>query len=376
METLAFKVDGEFVCHLARDWFWEDGKPFEKCMELLIECLGTDMIGMEEKKSIAIDILEGKKILKGLNVFTLEEDGEYIRPLTDKIKENERKLAIYHIKEEMEKFPERYVDIYACPKNMEEYAPIPFTDWRDPNEIPLLQSEKEMVRLWLYASENWYSGKYSLEDEYFYPKKHTDNGAYLMDPVLVYEVAGDTINNVGDSIFYEKLYEYWEKHPKKSGIEERQRLYEAEMEKNKKPPIDNSEIEEIKNKELYCISQPDVKIKGKYISEYGLIDRRGYYYSCGYAGHNAKAMTIISENPELFDIKETDLYKKNDRMLDILLEKGWIIVRNPAVNGDPYFDMSQSNVATKAQIKAVFDYMAHFNRKDVKGLDNVMKTEA
>ena len=46
----------------------------------------TDEISEEEKKKIVVEILEGRKILVGVNELELVEDGERIRPLTDKFK--------------------------------------------------------------------------------------------------------------------------------------------------------------------------------------------------------------------------------------------------------------------------------------------------
>lgn len=375
METLTFKVDGEYVCQLARSWFWDEDKPFEKCQELLIGCLCTDAIGIDEKKAISIEILEGRKILRGINTFSLEEDGEHIRPLTDKIKENEKKLTIYRIQDEIERYPEMYIDIYACPKEISEYEPIYMSEWDDIKTIPdYIRTEKEMVRLWLYATKNWYSGKYSLQDKYYRPDTYVDNGAYLMDAEFIYDVAGDTISNIGEQDFYRKLYEYWESHPKKKGIEERQLLYLAEIKSASKKAVNDSVNEPMKTDELYKIADPDFKIGKEYMSEYGLIDRKGYYYSCGFAGHNAKAFSIISKNHELFGFDD-EVLLKSDRMMDVLIEKGWIAVRNPSIGGDPYFYMKSSVVATKAQINAAFDYMAHFKRRSMEGLDNIMKTE-
>lgn len=54
MKELSFKIQGEFVCHLARSWFWDENREYEKCEELLLSCLMTDEISEEEKKKIPI----------------------------------------------------------------------------------------------------------------------------------------------------------------------------------------------------------------------------------------------------------------------------------------------------------------------------------
>lgn len=60
MKELSFKIQGEFVCHLARSWFWDENREYEKCEELLLSCLMTDEISEEEKKKIVVEILEGR----------------------------------------------------------------------------------------------------------------------------------------------------------------------------------------------------------------------------------------------------------------------------------------------------------------------------
>lgn len=118
MEELYFKVEGEFICDLARTMFWDDDRPYEACEELLLSCLGTDEISLDEKKGIAQDILEGKKKLIGINCFDLVDDNENVRPITNKIKQLQDKLQLKRIKEHMELNPLLYVDPYSTVKSL------------------------------------------------------------------------------------------------------------------------------------------------------------------------------------------------------------------------------------------------------------------
>lgn len=65
MCTLQFNVDGEFITDLSREWFYVEGKGYDKCIELLNSCMsGTD----ETKDQIrrhAEDLLLGRAALKG-----------------------------------------------------------------------------------------------------------------------------------------------------------------------------------------------------------------------------------------------------------------------------------------------------------------------
>ena len=121
MKELSFKIQGEFVCHLARSWFWDENREYEKCEELLLSCLVTDEISEEEKKKIVVEILEGRKILIGVNELELVEDGERIRPLADKFKEYQKKEMIRKIEEDIQRRPLAYLDPYSCDKNINEY---------------------------------------------------------------------------------------------------------------------------------------------------------------------------------------------------------------------------------------------------------------
>ena len=49
MGSVNFQIEGEFVCDLARVWFWDEGREYSKCEELLLSCLVTDQITLEEE---------------------------------------------------------------------------------------------------------------------------------------------------------------------------------------------------------------------------------------------------------------------------------------------------------------------------------------
>ena len=62
---LTFSVQGEFITNIAREWFYMEGKPFDKVMELLMDCMsGTDETEAQIKRH-AEDILLGRAALKG-----------------------------------------------------------------------------------------------------------------------------------------------------------------------------------------------------------------------------------------------------------------------------------------------------------------------
>ena len=123
MGSVNFQIEGEFVCDLARVWFWDEGREYSKCEELLLSCLVTDQITLEEKKKIVVEILEGRKKLVGVNSLSLVDDGT-IRPLTDKIEEYRKNEIIRKIEEDIQRRPLAYLDPYSCDQDPADFEPI------------------------------------------------------------------------------------------------------------------------------------------------------------------------------------------------------------------------------------------------------------
>ena len=121
VETVHFKIDGEWITNLARTWFWDENKDYEIVEELLLNCLVTDEISLEERKDICREIIEGRKKLVGLNTFSLEEDGELVRPIYKKIQEMKRKEIIRNIREDMDIHANNYIDEYSLGISLNDY---------------------------------------------------------------------------------------------------------------------------------------------------------------------------------------------------------------------------------------------------------------
>lgn len=59
-ESLTFSVDGKFITELAREWLFDEGKPFEKVMDLLLSCMGGTDMSEKELRRRAEDVLIGR----------------------------------------------------------------------------------------------------------------------------------------------------------------------------------------------------------------------------------------------------------------------------------------------------------------------------
>ena len=376
MKELSFKIQGEFVCHLARSWFWDENREYEKCEELLLSCLMTDEISEEEKKKIVVEILEGRKILVGVNELELVEDGEQIRPLTDKFKEYQKKEMIQKIEEDIQRRPLAYLDPYSCDKNINEYKPVDnlvFDDERDVQEaFGRHLTPYQEVRLWAYSSENlWYHASRLLPgfwDEK--ERKYLDNGFYLIErPKLVYELIGGPVTDQNE----EKLFALLKNHlkslvnngfatgEKAKEIIHRNMKYDAAMKEISQERQEQTE-EKTNSDQLNRTTSPD-----DFLSEYGLIDPSGNYYSCSFAGHHTKAHYILkSREGKFYDF---------DEALDKLYSDGWAIIRNPDPGGSVFFDYRSDRRPTKRQIDTAFDHMIRFNERTLPGIKEYLENE-
>ena len=376
MEDMYWSVDGSFITDLARVWFWNENRPYERVEELLLNCMVTDAITLDEKKRYIQDIIEGRLKLTGVNELSLEEDNENIRPISLKVEEYRKKEILRDIKEDMELHPLYYIDLYAaektlCLEDLEEE----FSEYK--RQKGFIGADEDMIEEFLCTSYNSLTGRFTYDEP-----ERTDlrKGLYLMNPLLVYKLFEKPLSKIDEEKKYKKLYEYMKESEQTKDVIKRQKLYEAylneclETKETKKAEFPDEQRRRLKEftESLGRKVDPD-----EFNSEYGLINKMGEYYSCGFAEHEVKAMQIIIGNPESFGISREDERIVNqdlsENWLDILYNDGWIIIRNPYVNSAPYIDIAPGKRATKYQIDTVFNYMAHFKRSRMSGLDELMK---
>lgn len=199
-EQLYFRVDGEWITEFARDWFWKEDRPYPQCEELLLSCLGTDQISLDEKKKIVQDILEGRKKLVGENTFTLEDDNKNVRPLSVKFEELRRELKIQELHDRMTVRMIDFVDPYSIVKSL-----------RVAKEYNV--STLDQCRTWFWYSDaaidtTYMRPRYPGEDMLPSYEKDTVGGLWLYDyPDIVY----DAINK-SDAYPTDKItkYRFWQ----------------------------------------------------------------------------------------------------------------------------------------------------------------------
>lgn len=71
-KNVCFCVEGEFITDTARDWFYKEGKPYQKCLDFLLSC----MTGTDQSKKQLIQFAEDILLLKAKLVGNTS-DGTY-----------------------------------------------------------------------------------------------------------------------------------------------------------------------------------------------------------------------------------------------------------------------------------------------------------
>lgn len=372
-QTLQFKVDSGFITRIAREWLWEEHRPYEKCYELLEACLG----GMpeEQKPEAILSILEGRKKLVGVNTCELVDDNQNIRPISEYIKQLEKQNAIKLIKEDMRCRFTKYVDKWSTVKS--SHRDVLQAEWKGQTIAPVTYDE----------CYRYYT---TLNNELLYDKINTPTmcGLWLFEePEMVAECCDYDITLVGTDAFWENIYQKIKNAPDFTlrnqtylATKRLKTLPEQTVQTTipaEKKPIDEQpeygtkeymhymySTEASKNDRLNYYIEPD-----NYETKLGLIAPNGAYYSCSFAGHNLKAWNLMLTHPELFGIQipegtkpEEFIYTitSSDKALDEILKRGWCAIRYQSSFGY-YITQDENRRLTKKQVDAIFDVTVKYD---------------
>lgn len=338
MEYLQWKIDGEFICDIARQWFWEENRDYEKCEELLLSALGTDELTLEEKKEIARDIIEGKKKLVGVNECVLVDDNKNVRHIQDKIKKINQKMLIDKIRSDMNVNAINYVDPYSTVKSVKSA------------KIKDVTTYEEVYNYFCFSEFDYDKRRDFTENDGI-----TKCGLWLLDnPELVAKYYHRCASSSSDD-FWSKMYEAIKDDER---FKERNNKYLAflrmkeDNERNLKEQLDKQYDKMIKTRttstkikdfnemtseeyiEYLSSKEPgnlDYRLIPDNLEKFeGLIDKEGNFYSCEFGGHNIKAYYIIVAYYQKFGFKTREdamSELKPDRALDNLLDAGWMATR-------------------------------------------------
>lgn len=82
---MQFHIDSAFLTDIARSWFWNEKMPYKKSEELLMCCLNTDKLSLEEKKAICKDVIEGRKKFVGIDECQIVDDSKNVRTIDEEV---------------------------------------------------------------------------------------------------------------------------------------------------------------------------------------------------------------------------------------------------------------------------------------------------
>lgn len=374
METLQWKVDGEFICDIARTWFWDENKPYEKCEELLLCVLVTDELSLDEKKKIAQDILEGRKKLIGINEFELVDDNQLVRPISEKLYQLNNKILALEIEKDMEINPLNYVDPYSTVRSIEELD----SDF---------YSYKTLYEYFCY-SELDFDHKNDLSKK----RPYTKCGLWLFDnSKMISKVYGKKAPMVGTQEadeFWKKIYEDIKSSNKSEFIERNEKYLASLRIKEEKRGLENNTY---LNNKVYMNDNVDFERPleldpvsyAKYLMNLepgdvdyivlpdnmekfeGLIDKNGSFYSCSFGGHNIKAFHIITTNYKDFGFssrREALEVLRADKALDNLVEHGWIATRYlPSIGNYLTYSNNPNFRPSKDQKNRIWDLIVKYD---------------
>ena len=365
MTTLNFSVDGSFITDLLRTWYWEEHRPLDVCINLIKSCCSN----MEEslQTEILYAILEGKKKLIGVNTFTLVDDGENIRLLIDKLKDEERKNIITSITLDMTGNFRKYIDKYATIKSSHI----------DALSVHGMPNTFQECREYFTMDKNHATGELQEINIQGTPLIDTPTmgGLWLIHfPELVYDACHGDMNVIGKSEFWKNIYELTKNNPdfddrnerylfslRQPDTEERMRnLIKAYEEEHTQSEVSEPEFlspewmqyQYQQTREITYRTEPDDIENWE-----GLIAPNGDFYSVIFGGHNQKAYFILIMHADLF--QQTPEYFINhptiraDNALDTLLEYGWCATRS--IMFDHYVLPPSRKGLTTAQYNRIFD---------------------
>lgn len=408
-QTLHFVITGEFVTNFARTRFWDENCDYETAEDILLSCLITDQLTLEERKNIARDILEGKLKITGDSSagINVEDDGEHIRPLTLKIKEAENKLALMKIREDMRIYPERYVDPYSTIKSNPDAT----------DEIERIVSRYSCSRpeaTLLYFAVRTDSLDRYVDFTNYYPAYNTPTqaGLWLQDPDLILKLNGGPItynDRLVGSKFWQNVYDYVKED---EAFITRNLMYDAALRKqandgynyvnlekdipkenpwfkgydqiktpDQMPNLETSTLEEINAYFIKDGDPIDNTVFPTPIDEAtditGVIAPNGDFYQCSFGSHALKAHNLIIAHREL--LNKDHKYIPFDQTLDHIIKHGYIAI-NYRPNRGTYLttirdvDRSQAKTnTTKAQINTICDLIIQLDDVAPAGLSELIE---
>lgn len=110
-KELRFSIEGSFVTKIAREWFWQEHRPWEKVEEFLFSCMEGTGETSEQLRAHAMDVVFGRAKFIGNTAdgtYALTEDNDMVA-----VKSAEHFLKRYEeIKVELDEVSRKYSNLF------------------------------------------------------------------------------------------------------------------------------------------------------------------------------------------------------------------------------------------------------------------------
>jgi hypothetical protein len=379
MNKIQFNSNAESLCKIARNMLWNSNKDVEDCIDIVKGLLINPDVSDIDTRNLAIEILEGRKILKGTTIAYIEDDNENVRSMSLLLVDH-KEYKTAKLEEHMKRNSKLYIDTAVKGLRLD-------------SEKLINATMGEVINYRLYGSLDYNSRK-------FLPKGHLKNGTYLLtNAELSFDILGGLCNsneevvNKCTNYFNEKLTEW-----KLSGLTyEKMDSYQKEI-YNRNLEASNADLfpfdtkinmlekedalvthefsdfetfdledDESNFKENYAsIGTPDPQ--DNYFSEHGWLDLEGNYYSTNFGGHLMKAWYIVKKNP-ILEKEFNDFYNqyksittdRYDLSAAFLESQGWGRFMDQQQTGMSTLIFSSKKEITELQIDACLKMKNNLN---------------
>lgn len=333
IRKVGWKVDGQFITDLARSWYWNDGKGYQKAEELLLGCLICEQLSKEKLKKIAKDIIFGKSKLVGINTFSLEDDNY--------------KPDIEAIISQRDKILENYQE---CQKDIE-------------NNYVSSEEAADMVK----AVEEKYQpivdaiNKASQKLDPIYQMRVAIYGSNMIDQITFNKIFTHADN---DEVLKQRFNDFcseYKIYPCRGNHGFWQWVYFCDCDTNKM--LDRHELisrgiaiktEINKQEKTKVVEEPEIED----ILLWGWLSPNGEFIEGDFGNHEEIASEIISNKK--WENEYRDWQHNNTQKLslcrDFLISvKGYVLVHNPFAFGNTMFTYKKA--LTKIQREFIYDYL-------------------
>lgn len=329
IEKVGFSIDCEWLCNFIRDKVYYEGSTWSDGIKMLIKSFGID-------SDTADDILRGKKVIRGINSGTLEDDNKYQEYLDYQKKLDEKRIK-HDILVDMTINPLNYVDPFATKYSFWGFE----KEWgmKKSHDIHMVTRE-DVIQYFEYHTDMFSGHVNDLSNTFL------RGGCYGLElPDYLYN--NRIINGpVGSRFeFYDSLYVFFEKllteetwlsDEDKREIRMRQESHRAwrRAQYYKSDEYIDKRIEEITARQTENKKQVLDFLDGSEYSDcityiptdkmsaYGIITPDGDFYACDYGTHKFAAFMIakqknLLENPDLTYAMSEDLHEAKSKLYDL-----------------------------------------------------------